>query len=78
MSPVKIAHSLGLPAHDLQIVHRGARLRDIGKIGSPTSILDKAGPLEPAEQQIMRDHVSIGVRILEPIPCFQEVISIVA
>jgi len=50
----------------------------IGKIGAPTAILDKPGKLDPEEMQLMRDHVTIGVRILEPIPCFHEVVAIVA
>jgi hypothetical protein len=32
---------------------------------------DKLGRLDAEEMQIMRDHVKIGVRILEPIPCFR-------
>lgn len=75
---LKIAHAMALPARDLQIVHRGALLHDIGKIGTPTAILDKPGKLDPEEMQLMRDHVTVGVRILEPIPCFHEVVAIVA
>jgi putative nucleotidyltransferase with HDIG domain len=75
---LKIAHSMGLPARDLQILHRGGLLHDIGKIGIPTHLLDKPGRLNPAEMEIMRAHVTIGVRILEPIPCFHEVICLVA
>jgi len=31
---LRIAHTMGLSAKDLQIVHRGSLLRDIGKIGT--------------------------------------------
>jgi HD-GYP domain-containing protein (c-di-GMP phosphodiesterase class II) len=48
------------------------------KIGTPASVLDKSGKLEPDELQTMRDHVRIGLRILEPIPAFKEAIPIVA
>lgn len=75
---LKIGHAIGLPAGDLQIMHRGGLLHDIGKIGTPPTILDKPGKLEPEEMQTMRDHVKIGVRILEPIPCFREALPIVA
>ena len=61
---LKIAHSMGLPARDLQVLHRGGLLHDIGKIGIPTHLLDKPTPLDPAEMEIMRAHVTIGVRIL--------------
>lgn len=75
---LKIANSIGLPARDLQILHRGGLLHDIGKIGTPATILDKPGKLDPEEIKIMRQHVTIGVRILEPVPCFREVLPIVA
>jgi len=75
---LKIGHALGLSAKSLQIIHRGGLLHDIGKIGTPLTILDKPGKLEPGEMQIMRDHVNTGVHILEPIPCFREALPIVA
>lgn len=73
-----IANCMGLPARDLQIVHRGGLLHDIGKIGIPATILDKPSELEMEEMKIMREHVTIGVRILEPVPCFREVLPMVA
>jgi putative two-component system response regulator len=75
---LKLGHAMGLPAKSLEIMHRGGLLHDIGKIGTPLTILDKPGKLEPGEMQLMRDHVKIGVHILEPIPCFREVLPIVA
>ena len=75
---LKLGHAMGLPAKSLQIIHRGGLLHDIGKIGTPLTILDKPATLEPGEMQIMRDHVNIGVRILEPIPCFRDALPMVA
>jgi putative nucleotidyltransferase with HDIG domain len=75
---LKIGHAMDLPAKSLEILHRGGLLHDIGKIGTPLTVLDKPGKLEPEEMQIMRDHVKIGVHILEPIPCFREALPIVA
>jgi putative two-component system response regulator len=75
---LKIGHAMGLPAKSLEIMHRGGLLHDIGKIGTPPNVLDKPGKLEPEETQIMQDHVKIGVRILEPIPCFREALPMVA
>ena len=46
---LRIAHTMGLSAKDLQIVHRGSLLHDIGKIGTPPAILDKAGKLKAWE-----------------------------
>jgi putative nucleotidyltransferase with HDIG domain len=73
-----MGHAMGLSAHSLEVLQRGGLLHDIGKIGTPATILDKPGKLAPAEVQLMQDHVKVGVRILEPIPGFHEALPIVA
>lgn len=75
---LRIAHVMGLPNKGLQIVHRGGLLHDIGKIGTPLAILDKPGRLELWENAIMQNHVKVGIRILEPIECFQDMLCVVA
>ena len=75
---LKIGKAMGLPARDLQIMHRGGLLHDVGKIGTAPEILDKQGKLNPQETQLMRDHVRIGIRILEPIAAFTEALPVVA
>jgi putative nucleotidyltransferase with HDIG domain len=74
---IKIGRALGLPPKELDALHRGGLLHDIGKIGTPPTILDKPGKLDPEEMCLMRDHVRMGARILEPIPGFTEVLPIV-
>ncbi len=74
---VKIGRTLGLPPKELETLHRGGLLHDIGKIGTPATILDKEGKLDQDESRLMRDHVRMGVRILEPIAEFAEVLPIV-
>jgi ribonuclease P protein subunit RPR2 len=46
----------------------GFLLHDIGKIGVPDAVLDKAGPLSPAEQSLMRRHPLIGSQLLAEVP----------
>ncbi len=75
---LKMAHAMDLNPKSLHIMHRGALLHDIGKIGTPAIVLDKPGTLNAEEIQILRDHVKIGLRILEPIPCFRDALSMVA
>ncbi len=75
---LRMVRAMGLPAKDLEIMQRGGMLHDIGKIGTPPAVLDKLGRLDAKEMEIMRDHVKIGVRILEPIPCFREALPMVA
>ncbi len=44
---------------------------DVGKIGIPDSILTKAGPLEPGEAAIMREHVRRGADIMSKVSSFE-------
>ncbi len=43
-------------------------LHDLGKIGVPDAVLNKAGPLTEEEWRLMRQHPAIGLRILEGVP----------
>jgi HD domain len=43
-------------------------LHDLGKIGVPDAVLNKAGPLTGEEWALMREHPAIGLRILEGVP----------
>ena len=74
---VDIAKAMGLSAKELDIIRRGCLLHDVGKIGTPVSILDKVGKLNAEETKIMQEHVTIGARILEPIPGLAESMPIV-
>ena len=74
---LKIGRVMNLSAKELDILHRGGLLHDIGKIGTPVSILDKPARLTDEEYGTMRDHVRIGARILEPIAAFADALPIV-
>ena len=74
---LKIARVMGLPQKELDNLHRGALLHDIGKIAIPPAILDKPGKLTPEEMRIMRNHPREGARILEPIAPFADSIPVV-
>lgn len=60
-----IAEGIGLPPERCRIVYLAAPLHDIGKIGIADAILSKPGKLTPEEMARMREHVTIGARILE-------------
>ncbi len=72
-----LGRQLGVSDEDEAFLHRGGLLHDIGKIGVPRSVLDKAGPLDADEWDLMRRHPEFGERILQPIPAFAEILPIV-
>ena len=74
---LKIGQVLGLEQKTLDDLHRGGLLHDIGKIGIPPEILDKAGKLTDEEYTLMREHVRIGARILEPIEAYAGIVPVV-
>jgi len=73
-----VARVMGYAGKDLERMHRGGLLHDIGKIGTPATVLDKPGKLDAEELRIMRDHVRVGEHILKPIPGFAEIMPIVS
>ena len=75
---ITLAQEMGLPPHELEIMRRGGLVHDVGKIGVPAAILNKPDKLTTEEMRQMREHVNIGVRILQPIPGFAESMPIVA
>lgn len=74
---VAIGRTLKLTEEELDIVHRGGLLHDIGKIGIPPEVLDKKGKLTVEEREVMKEHPGIGARILEPIEAYRRYIPVV-
>jgi putative two-component system response regulator len=54
-----------LNPRNIDLLTRSAPLHDIGKVGIPDSILQKPGPLTPAEWQVMRTHAKLGSDAIE-------------
>jgi putative two-component system response regulator len=49
----------------IDMLVKAAPLHDIGKVGIPDHILNKPGPLDPAEWEIMKQHTVIGANSIE-------------
>lgn len=62
-----IAAELGEPDDVVERVHIAGRLHDVGKIGIRESVLNKNGPLTHDEFAHVKDHVKIGLEILQPL-----------
>lgn len=52
----------------VESISQVAALHDIGKIGTPDDILNKAGPLEQWERDVMKEHTKNGAYILRTYP----------
>jgi putative two-component system response regulator len=74
---VAIGRALGLPERDVEVLRLGALLHDIGKIGVPDEILRKPGPLTAAEFDAIKQHPTLGARILRSVPFLARHIPIV-
>ena len=72
-----IGGTLGLSAHDLNVLRYAAQLHDIGKIGITEDILHKPGPLDDGEWQIIRSHPVISERIIQPLDFLKEIRDVV-
>jgi len=62
-----IASTMGLDDDTVENVRLAGRLHDVGKIGIREEVLNKPGKLSPAEYEHVKDHVRIGMEILEPL-----------
>ena len=72
-----IAYELGLTQREIDVIHYGALLHDIGKIGIPESILNKKGRLTDREFENVKRHPKIGTNILRSIDFLEEALHIV-
>jgi len=72
-----VGNELGIEGADLKRLELGALFHDIGKIGIPSKILAKPGPLDDDEWKVIRTHPELGERILEPIDRLADVRPIV-
>lgn len=74
---VLIGRYLGLDEKDLKTLEIGGLFHDIGKIGITDSILQKEERLTDDEYSEIKNHPSIGAKILSSATMFQEIIPIV-
>jgi putative nucleotidyltransferase with HDIG domain len=74
---IDMAMELGYQQDRLDDLQCAALLHDIGKIGVPQSVLDKPGKLTVEEYDIIKNHPSLGARILAPIRAYKRLIPIV-
>ncbi len=73
---VRLARQMGLPAQTQEQIRYGALLHDLGKVGTPVSILEKPGRLTDGEMAVMREHVVLSGQIIDG--CVEETVARIA
>ena len=74
---VRLGRALGCDAFEIDSLRRAGMLHDIGKIGIPDAILQKAGPLSDAEWEIMRRHPVIGCEICQRLKSLEGILPMI-
>lgn len=74
----RIARQLSMSDDDVRDVRLSGLLHDIGKLGVPNTILDKAAALDEEEFAVIRRHPVLSLRILSPVAIFGRVAEIAA
>jgi len=52
---------------EMEEIRLAALLHDVGKVGIPEAVLNKMGPLDEDEWEVMKRHATLGAKILEPL-----------
>jgi putative two-component system response regulator len=74
---VRLAEHLGLSEEEKDALRKGGVLHDIGKIGVPDKILNKAGPLTTEERLIIKMHPTQGAKICEKLKTMKGAIPVI-
>ncbi|WP_378953500.1 HD-GYP domain-containing protein [Pelosinus sp. sgz500959] len=72
-----IAKELNLSDEEQYLIHIGAHLHDVGKIGIPDAVISKPGRLTNEEFKLIKDHPIIGYHIVSKVKILQSVSLIV-
>ncbi|HTZ87522.1 MAG TPA: HD-GYP domain-containing protein [Solirubrobacteraceae bacterium] len=72
-----VARELGLDPERTRNVEFGALLHDVGKLSVPNEIINKPGPLDQDEWEVIKRHTIEGQRMLERIGGFMSHIGII-
>jgi putative nucleotidyltransferase with HDIG domain len=74
----RTATELDMTSREVRAIRRAGLLHDIGKLGVGNSILDKPGPLTPAEMTEVRQHTRYTLEILKGVKRFERFATLAA
>jgi diguanylate cyclase (GGDEF)-like protein/putative nucleotidyltransferase with HDIG domain len=72
-----IGRELGLETGELDVLHLGALLHDVGKIGVSDAVLRKSGELSEQERRSVQDHPQIGYEMVQGVDFLRKVAPII-
>lgn len=72
-----IAKEMRLSDEEQYLIHIGAHLHDVGKIGIPDAVISKPGRLTNEEFSMIKDHPVIGYQIVSKVKILQSVSLII-
>jgi putative nucleotidyltransferase with HDIG domain len=72
-----IGKKMNVGPREIEVIRRAAMIHDIGRIGIPDAILFKPSKLNPHEQNIIKQHPLIAVRILDKMSFLEQEIKII-
>lgn len=74
---VGAARHMGIGGHDLWRLQTAGQLHDMGKLMIDLSYVNKPGPLNADEWEIMKEHPAMADRFLTPLPFLEDVRPII-
>jgi hypothetical protein len=74
---VEVGRRLGLPADRMRNLEFGALLHDVGKVAIPKEIINKPGPLDDDEWEVIRQHTIEGQRMLDRVGGFMRDVGVI-
>jgi HD-GYP domain-containing protein (c-di-GMP phosphodiesterase class II) len=73
----RVGRRLGLDDEESGMLEYAARLHDVGKLGVPDAILQKPGPLDEGEWEVMRRHPEWGAEMIAQVPGLENLATLV-
>jgi putative nucleotidyltransferase with HDIG domain len=74
---VMIAQNMGLSPEQIQVIRKASLMHDLGKLGIELEILSKHSSLTEKEYEIVKQHVTVGAKLLRKSQSLQPLVPIV-
>jgi len=72
-----MARVMGMSEDEQRIAHMAGLLHDLGKVGTPDSVLKKEGELTPREWELIKEHPTTAAEVLSQLATHKEIADII-